>query len=63
LRPAGVVTNDVLYLENGRLITRNIHAVIDLEVSFYNWPWNARPSDVKTNQISITIRTTQPRCS
>ncbi|KFX92837.1 hypothetical protein V490_05146 [Pseudogymnoascus sp. VKM F-3557] len=31
LRPAGVVTNDVLYLENGRLITRNIHAVIDLE--------------------------------
>lgn len=34
LRPAGVVTNDVLYLENGHLIYKAIHAVIDLEVRF-----------------------------
>lgn len=31
LRPAGVVTGDTLYLEDGLLHTRNIHAVIDLE--------------------------------
>lgn len=32
LRPEGVVTGDLLFLVNGRLNTRNIHAVIDLEV-------------------------------
>ena len=35
LRPAGVVTGDLLFLVNGRLNTRNIHAVIDLEVCFF----------------------------
>ncbi|OBT51039.1 hypothetical protein VE04_08574, partial [Pseudogymnoascus sp. 24MN13] len=31
LPPVGVATNDVLYLQNGRLIYNTIHAVIDLE--------------------------------
>jgi len=33
LRPEGVVTGDLMFLVNGRLNTRNIHGVIDLEVS------------------------------
>ena len=33
LRPAGVRTYDSLWLDNGLLRTRNIRAVIDLEVS------------------------------
>lgn len=34
LPPKGVETNDVLYLQDGRLIYAGIHAVIDLEVRF-----------------------------
>lgn len=34
LRPAGVDTGDVLYLQDGLLIYNAIHAVIDLEVRF-----------------------------
>ena len=34
LPPTGVETNDVLYLQDGRLIYNGIHAVIDLEVRF-----------------------------
>lgn len=34
LPPVGVETNDALYLQDGRLIFEEIHAVIDLEVSF-----------------------------
>jgi hypothetical protein len=34
LPPVGVATNDVLYLQDGRLIYNAIHAVIDLEVIF-----------------------------
>lgn len=35
LRPAGRPTYDSLWLDNGLLRTRNIHAVIDLEVRHY----------------------------
>lgn len=61
LRPEGVVTNDLLFLVNGRLNTRNIHAVIDLEVRsiLYISPRRAVLTDLDS---TMTVMTPQ-RCS